>query len=129
MCRSLQEPFDRAAFMMFLVSEVHPHDDGNGRVGRAAANAELISGGGRRLLIPISFREDYLLALCALSRQGNATPLAECARPRAGLLGEHRLHRSGARRARAQTDERVRRGGGALDWALAQRAFHLSHTT
>ena len=70
MLRSLAEPFKRAAFVMFLVAEVHPFDDGNGRVARAMMNAELVSGLQRRIFIPTSYRDDYLLALRALSRQG-----------------------------------------------------------
>jgi hypothetical protein len=73
--RSLRQPLHRAALMMFLVAEVHPFDDGNGRLTRAMMNAELISGGERRILIPTAYREDYLLALRALSRQGNPRPL------------------------------------------------------
>ena len=73
--RSLSDPFHRAAFVMFLVAEVHPFDDGNGRLARAMMNAELVSGGQRRILIPTAYREDYLLALRALSRGGRAEPL------------------------------------------------------
>ena len=36
--------FSRAAFELFLISEVHPYDDGNGRVARAAMCAELTRG-------------------------------------------------------------------------------------
>jgi hypothetical protein len=75
MFRSLEDPFKRAAFMMFVISEVHPFDDGNGRVARTMMNAELISGGQRRILIPNAFREDYLLALRALSRHQDPVPL------------------------------------------------------
>lgn len=75
MLRSLGEPFKRAAFVMFLVAEVHPFDDGNGRVARLMMNAELISGRQRRIFIPTSYGEDYLLALRALSRQAVAEPL------------------------------------------------------
>ncbi len=57
--------------MMFIISEVHPFDDGNGRVARAFMNAELTSGGQRRILIPISFRGEYLTGLRTLSRQGH----------------------------------------------------------
>src|SRR3546814_19124067 len=32
--QALAEPFQRAAFMMFLVSEGHPFTDGNGRTAR-----------------------------------------------------------------------------------------------
>jgi len=68
--RSLPGPFGRAAFMMFLVSEVHPFLDGNGRIARIMANAELIAADQQRVIIPTVYREDYLLALRALTRQG-----------------------------------------------------------
>lgn len=71
MARSLEAPFARAAMLMFVLSEVHPFDDGNGRIARAFMNAELISGGQRRILIPISFRGEYLTGLRTLSRQGH----------------------------------------------------------
>lgn len=70
MLRSLQGPFARAAFMMFLISEVHPFADGNGRTARTMTNAELIAGGQCRIIIPTVYREDYLLPLRALTRQG-----------------------------------------------------------
>lgn len=66
----LEPPSARAAFMMFLVSEVHPFNDGNGRVARAMMNAELVAAGLRRIIIPTVFRDDYLGALRALSRKG-----------------------------------------------------------
>lgn len=71
MARSLEAPFARAAMMIVVLSEVHPFDDGNGRIARAFMNAELISGGQRRILIPVSFRGEYLTALRTLSRQGH----------------------------------------------------------
>jgi hypothetical protein len=73
--KSLSEPFCKAAFVMFLVAEVHPFDDGNGRLARAMMNAELISGLQKRILIPTVYREDYLLALRALSRDQRAEPM------------------------------------------------------
>jgi fido (protein-threonine AMPylation protein) len=73
--RSLTDPFHRAAFMMFLLTEVHPFDDGNGRTARAFMNAELISGGERRILIPIVYRQDYILSLKALSQTDRPRPL------------------------------------------------------
>lgn len=72
--RSLREPFARAAFMMFLVSEVHPFTDGNGRIARIMTNAELIAGGQHRIIVPTVYREDYLLALRSLTRQGRTDP-------------------------------------------------------
>jgi hypothetical protein len=69
MMRALTDPFALAAFVMFLIAEVHPFTDGNGRVARVFMNAELAAAGETRLLIPIVYRDDYLLALRALSRQ------------------------------------------------------------
>lgn len=72
---ALRTPFQRAVYVMFLVSEVHPFDDGNGRLARAMMNAELVSAGERRILVPTAFRTDYLGALRRLSRQDDATVL------------------------------------------------------
>jgi len=58
----------RAIFMLFLVSEVHPFADGNGRIARVMMNAELAHAGLSRILVPIVLRDDYLQALRALSR-------------------------------------------------------------
>jgi fido (protein-threonine AMPylation protein) len=65
----LERGFQRAVYMMFLVSEVHPFDDGNGRIARAMMTAELVSQDERRILIPTSFRTDYMGALRRLTRQ------------------------------------------------------------
>lgn len=73
--RSLREPLARAVFMMFLVSEVHPFLDGNGRIARIMTNAELLAGGENRIIIPTVYREDYLLALRSLTRHGRTEPL------------------------------------------------------
>ena len=73
--RALDAPFQRAAFVMFLVAEVHPFADGNGRVARAMMNAELVAAGEERIVVPSVFRADYLAALKALSRAGRAEPL------------------------------------------------------
>ncbi|MEX2548577.1 MAG: Fic family protein [Chloroflexota bacterium] len=66
----LQPGFARAVFELFLVSEVHPYDDGNGRVARAAMCAELTAVDLARLVIPIVFRNEYQTALRNLSRDG-----------------------------------------------------------
>ena len=66
--RELSAGFQRAAFMMFLVSEVHPFEDGNGRLARVMMNAELSASNQTRIIIPTGYREDYLLALRRLSR-------------------------------------------------------------
>lgn len=72
---SLATPFQRAVFMMFLVSEVHPFSDGNGRISRVMMNAELVSRGEQRIIIPTIYRENYLSALKALSNRNSAEPL------------------------------------------------------
>lgn len=72
--QALENPLARAMFMMFLVAEVHPFADGNGRIARIMMNAELVHAGLRRILIPAVYREDYLLALRAVSRQKHTEP-------------------------------------------------------
>ena len=75
--QGLGEPFQRAVFVMFLVSEIHPFADGNGRVARIMMNAELVAGGEERIIIPTAFRTDYLGPLKALSHNSHATPLIQ----------------------------------------------------
>ena len=72
---TLEPGFARAVFAMFAVTEVHPFADGNGRVARVLLNAELSAAGQCRVVIPLSYRKDYLGALRAMSRQSNPTPL------------------------------------------------------
>jgi Fic family protein len=59
MYQALADPFPRALFMMFLVAEVHPFMDGNGRIARVMVNAEFVSCGQTRVLIPSVFRNEY----------------------------------------------------------------------
>ncbi|UYN96599.1 MAG: Fic family protein [Enhydrobacter sp.] len=75
--RSLRTAFQRAIFMMFLVSEVHPFVDGNGRVARIMMNAELVAAGEQRIVIPTVYRANYLGALKALSNRTSALPLIQ----------------------------------------------------
>lgn len=60
----------RALLAMFLVAEVHPFNDGNGRLARLAMNAELSSADGCRIIVPTLFREEYLDCLRNLNRNG-----------------------------------------------------------
>jgi len=69
------EPFARAVFIMFLVSEVHPFNDGNGRIARVMMNAELVAGSEGRIIVPQAFRNDYLGALRTLSHMDNPESL------------------------------------------------------
>lgn len=63
MYRSLNDSFARALFMMYLVSEVHPFADGNGRVSRAMMNAELVANGSCRVIVPSVYRNEYIASL------------------------------------------------------------------
>jgi len=71
---ALTHPFAKAAFMMFLISEVHPFLDGNGRIARVMMNAELVKENQSKIIIPTVYRDDYMGALRKLSRQQDPTP-------------------------------------------------------
>lgn len=73
--QSLPEGLAKAIFMMFLVAEVHPFADGNGRVGRVLMNAALSAVDEQRIVIPLVYRDEYLQGLRALSRNANPQPL------------------------------------------------------
>ena len=60
---ALTDPMAKALFMMFMISEIHPFVDGNGRISRIMGNAELFKCGQSRIIVPTVFREDYLLSL------------------------------------------------------------------
>jgi hypothetical protein len=53
----------RALFLMFVVLEVHPFGDGNGRVARVMMNAELSAAGASRIVIPSVYRDEYVSGL------------------------------------------------------------------
>ena len=71
----LSSPIQRAIFTMFLVTEVHPFLDGNGRVARIAMNAELTRGGQCRIIVPTVIRLDYTNALKAASHHDAFGPI------------------------------------------------------
>jgi hypothetical protein len=64
----------RALFSMFLVAEVHPFDDGNGRLARLVMNAELTAMDACRIIIPTLYREQYLDCLRRLTREADPLP-------------------------------------------------------
>ncbi|HVB45697.1 MAG TPA: Fic family protein [Streptosporangiaceae bacterium] len=68
----LTDPFQRAVALMFLITECHPFDDGNGRLARAISNAALTAGGQVRIIIPTVYRNNYLAALSGLSNRAGA---------------------------------------------------------
>jgi hypothetical protein len=64
----LDTAWERTVYTMFLVSEVHPFVDGNGRIARVVMNAELVAGRQSKIIVPTGFRTDYHGALRRLSR-------------------------------------------------------------
>src|SRR5450759_3849785 len=69
---SLTIPFARAVFMIFLVSEVHPFADGNGRITRMMMN---VHAGELRIVIPAVYRLNYLAVLRAATHTSNDAAL------------------------------------------------------
>lgn len=74
MLEGLTHPLARGAFLHYLVSEVHPFSDGNGRLSRIMLASELTVGGLSRVVIPTVFRDDYLGGQRALSRHNDPEP-------------------------------------------------------
>lgn len=72
---SITDPFARAAYIMFLVSGVHPFTDGNGRTARIMMNGELAEAGYTRIIIPTLLRSEYLSGLAGLTHNGRSAGL------------------------------------------------------
>lgn len=77
MLRQIEPGFNRALFVLFVISEVHPFADGNGRVSRVMMNTELSRLGQSRIVIPGVFRNEYISSLRRASNDnGNIEALA-----------------------------------------------------
>jgi fido (protein-threonine AMPylation protein) len=61
--QALVHPFAKAAFMMFMISEVHPFLDGNGRISRIMMNAEFMTKNQTRNIIPCPLHFQFLKLL------------------------------------------------------------------
>lgn len=75
--KMLTDPIKRAAYIMFMISEVHPFEDGNGRIARVMMNAELVNRNQCKIIIPTVYREDYLLTLKKLTRDKDPVSYVE----------------------------------------------------
>lgn len=75
LARSIPEGLARAIYYSFLVTEVHPFNDGNGRISRLVMNAELSRVGEARIIIPTLFHEEYVDSQRQLSRQNEPAVL------------------------------------------------------
>jgi hypothetical protein len=71
---SAATPANRATLAAFVVSEVHPFNDGNGRAARVAMNHFLCNAGLTRIIVPTVYRDDYISALKAMTNE-NPIPL------------------------------------------------------
>ena len=69
LARSVPEGLARAIYLAFLISEVHPFSDGNGRISRLVMNAELSRTGECRIIIPTLYHEEYVDCQRQLSNQ------------------------------------------------------------
>lgn len=70
----LRHPVARAFYIMFITAEIHPFEDGNGRIARIMMNAELTAAKLTKMVIPAVYRTDYLGALRAMSLRYNSIP-------------------------------------------------------
>ena len=73
--QALDNAFAKSIFMLFMISEIHPFADGNGRISRIMMNAELVAAEQSKIIIPTVFREDYLNALRRLTRRNDPSIL------------------------------------------------------
>lgn len=89
--RELSAPMARAVFTMFAITEIHPFRDGNGRVARLTANAELSVAGQTRIIIPTRDRDSYREGLRALSEDREPDQLIAACRSGQRFTSELRL--------------------------------------
>lgn len=75
--RLLPTAFQRAVFMAYLITEVHPFTDGNGRMARVMMNAELHQAGEHRIIVPTVFRTEYVASQKALSQNARPDPFIQ----------------------------------------------------
>ena len=67
----IASPLAKAMYMMFMITEIHPFLDGNGRIARIMMNAELTRAGESKIIIPTVYRDDYIGALRRLTRKSD----------------------------------------------------------
>lgn len=75
---SIDAPFARAVFVHFLLVDVHPFADGNGRLSRIFMTKEFASAGQCRVVVPTVHRDDHVGTLRLLGREGRPDPFVRC---------------------------------------------------
>jgi fido (protein-threonine AMPylation protein) len=99
----LDTAWERAVYTMFLVSEIHPFSDGNGRIARVMMNAELVAGHQSKIIVPTGFRSEYLSALRRLSRDDDPSVYVKALR----FLHDYTAQIDWTAHAAAEADLRV----------------------
>ena len=71
----MEHPFARAVFIHYLLADVHPFVDGNGRISRIMMTKELLAAGLSRITVPTVWRDAYIGSLRALNRYDDPAPI------------------------------------------------------
>jgi hypothetical protein len=72
---TVPEGLARAIYYLFLIAEVHPFEDGNGRLSRLVMNAELSRVARCRVIIPTLFHPQFVDCLRVLTQGQQTEPL------------------------------------------------------
>lgn len=73
--KAIADPVKKAYFLKTTFTEIHPFEDGNGRMSRIILNNYLSLANKKRIIIPNVFGEDYILGLKAFSNSNNTVPI------------------------------------------------------
>ncbi len=65
---ALQEPFAKAVFMLFTITEICPYEAYNGMLGRLMMNAELVKCQQSKIIIPLVYLPEYRVAINRLQK-------------------------------------------------------------
>jgi tetratricopeptide (TPR) repeat protein len=91
-CAGVKAGAARAALVYYVIADVHPFADGNGRLGRFLMNRELEAAGLSPIVTPASFKPPFGRALNAIRRQNDPGPfvawLASCDEYTRGIRAE-----------------------------------------
>lgn len=85
--KKIHSAIGKAIYFKVLISEVHPFEDGNGRVSRILMNNMLSLNQKNRIIIPTVFRDDYITSLKAFSQSKDVVPIT-VALNKAGLISQ-----------------------------------------
>lgn len=75
--QELTDPIKKALFLKTAFTEIHPFEDGNGRMSRLVMNNFLSLHNFKRVIIPTVYRDDYITALKAFSKNNNVKAITQ----------------------------------------------------